>query len=428
MAFANDRTNVGWHKSFEETSQRPQLPSALTQPHPATEVYGHGDPHAALVWTVNQEPHRVLLGLGPTGFNLSAPRRNVAFLGAPRSNKTASVVTTASAYFGPLFAVTTRRHEFAQAIGHARARIAGPDTELIHIDLDGGTALNGWSPRGWTPVTAHPRTAYSRAKAMTEAYEMGSVNNGSFWAVQATDVLYPLLLAAGLGGMSIEWVRATAKTGRRRAIDLAISYLEEAHSQGTLGMKEACDSLLALDEMAPETKGSVLATAGGALSAYTLPEAVAATKRPAVDLEALIKGQLESANPFLYGYEYAPDGCFGTVLVTGSSAQQRLLRPIVVGITADLRDICFRVADADIEDSVTSRRSTLTILDDMPTLAPDRDLPATLAQSGGQNLLVCGIYHDDAQLRAQWGEEGAKHGDDVWRAARLPWSPRHQDA
>jgi hypothetical protein len=60
--------------------------------------------------------------------------------------------------------------------------------------------------------------------------------------VQATDVLYPLLLAAGLGGKGIEWVRSTAKSGRKNSSNDALSFLEEAHSRGMPGMKEAAGS------------------------------------------------------------------------------------------------------------------------------------------------------------------------------------------
>jgi hypothetical protein len=92
------------------------------------------------------------------------------------------------------------------------------------------------------PVTTDVETAYSRAKAMTEAYELSSATGGDFWSVQATDALYPLLLAAGLGGNGIEWVRSTAKSGRKNSINDALSFLEEAHSRGIPGMKEAAGS------------------------------------------------------------------------------------------------------------------------------------------------------------------------------------------
>lgn len=413
LAFNNQAVNEPWLKPFSDpdrTYQNQLLWDHQGGQHPAVTVHTAGDPHLDLMQIMGRSDraHQLLLGVTPTDFALSAPRRNVAFLGAPRANKSASVVTTAASYLGPLLTVTTRRFEFAQAVGHARARIAGNHAELVHIDLDGAPALPGWSSRGWTPVTTDVRTAYSRAKAMAESMDMGTSSNGGFWSVQATAVLYPLLLAAGLGDLGIEWVHKAVQSASDELMDQAVFLLNEAHKRGVPGMMQALESLEALATMAPETKGGVLATASGALSVYSLPDAVAATKRPLVDLEALVAGMKDEPNElFRDGSGKASlTGCFGTVLVTGSSAQQRLLRPIVVGIAADLRDICFRLADKDNEDGVVNRRSTLAILDDMPTLAPDRDLPATLAQSGGQNLLICGIYHDDAQLRTQWGEDG----------------------
>ena len=105
----------------------------------------------------------------------------------------------------------------------------------------------------------------------------------------------------------------------------------------------------------------------------------------------------------------APLGCWDTLFITASSLEQRLLAPLIVGVLTDLRVARFlQAGGADL----------LLVLDDMPTLAPDRDLPDTMAQSGGQGLLIFGIYHDDAQLRAKWGDEGCS----TWTLRQPPSS------
>jgi hypothetical protein len=86
MAFANEHRNLGWYDTWEQNAQRTAV---ALDGDPSSGVVNRADPHADLIAAVGQpaDAHQVLLGPTAAGFNLSAPRRNVAFLGAPRGSE-----------------------------------------------------------------------------------------------------------------------------------------------------------------------------------------------------------------------------------------------------------------------------------------------------------------------------------------------------
>lgn len=392
MRFTNER----------RSSRRSQLGG-----HPAVTIADDPDPFSVLAALMARPEmaHRLLLGVTSSDWNLSAPRRNVAFVGAPRGNKSASAVTAVAAHPGPVVVVTTRRTEFSQAVGILRARMAGPAGGLMHLGVDGSDAPPGLVSKGWSPVSKTWGRAYRVAGAMTEAMSLGTATTaGSFWETSATSVLAPFLYAAGLQDLVVHWVVTQVK--RQETTD-AVRILKPIAEGGDRGAQQAVADLTKMDTLAPETKGGIWATAAAALAPYSTEEALTTTERPLLDVEAFCAGRPTEPNPHLRGLgsivdannptEGAPLGCWDTLFITASSLEQRLLAPLIVGVLTDLRVARFRhEGGADL----------LVVLDDMPALAPDRDLPGTLAQSGGQGLLVFGIYHDDAQLRAKWGDEG----------------------
>jgi TraM recognition site of TraD and TraG len=379
-------------------AELPSLGRPSGDEHPAYAIARADDPYDELMkfMAAPDMNHRVLLGATETGFNLSAPRRNVGVLGAPRAKKTSgTAIPAVGSHRGPVVGVTTKRTEVPRAVGVMRARLAGEHGQLWHIGLDGAPAPGGYTPAGWTPISKTWLRAYMVGRSLTEAVGMGrAAGSAGFWETGAAAIVSPFLFAAGLAGRDMQWIVTTLKA---KQADDVIKILGSSNEPGT---KQAADDLAGVEAMPKQTKGGMWATAATALAPYSLVEALEVTKRPPVDLAAFVEGFPDEPNPYL-----SVPGCFSTLFVTASSLQQRLMAPLIVGLLTDLREARFALSDRD-EEQDKDRPPTLLVLDDMPTLAPDRELPGTLAQSGGQGLIVMGIYHDDAQLRARWGEEG----------------------
>ena len=111
------------------------------------------------------------------------------------------------------------------------------------------------------------------------------------------------------------------------------------------------------------------------------------------------------ANPdqnMMLAWQFGPKGRFDTVYITASSEQQSLVAPIIAGFLSQVREATFARARKDEADDYFTRPPVLWALDEVAGIAPMRDLPETLSQSGGQGLLVAICLQDLSLARARW--------------------------
>ena len=104
----------------------------------------------------------------------------------------------------------------------------------------------------------------------------------------------------------------------------------------------------------------------------------------------------------MLAWQFGPKGRFDTVYITASSEQQSLVAPIIAGFLSQIREATFTRARKDEADDYFTRPPVLWALDEVAGIAPMRDLPETLSQSGGQGLLVAICLQDLSLARARW--------------------------
>ena len=170
--------------------------------------------------------------------------------------------------------------------------------------------------------------------------------------------------------------------------------------------------MLELDE---RSKGPIFATTANAFAAYRLPGALRSTENPNFDVADFVAGDPYGFNPWrvaLVGEDASPmeslgaeigqKGRFNTVYITASSEAQNLVAPIIAGFLSQTREATFARHRKDEAADNFSRPALLWALDEIAGTAPMRDLPETLSQSGGQNLLVACCLQDLGMARAKW--------------------------
>ena len=104
----------------------------------------------------------------------------------------------------------------------------------------------------------------------------------------------------------------------------------------------------------------------------------------------------------MLAWQLGAKGRYDTVYITASSEQQNLVAPIVASLLSQIREATFARHRADEAADYFTRPPVLWALDEVAGIAPMRDLPETLSQSGGQGLLVAVCLQDLQMARARW--------------------------
>jgi hypothetical protein len=369
--------------------------ASATGRHPADSVAGHPDPFVLLAALLASSVMRcrLVLGLRPRDWCVSAERRNVAIMGAPRGGKGGHVPTMVAAFPGTVVWVSARPDEGIRSTGLLRGRMAGGLCELIDLAVDGSPTPRGLKRRGSSPVTSDWERAQRRAKAIVEAPTMRS--SEPIWASAAVANLAALLLAGGIDGLGMDWLRRSVK---KQDLGEAIAILREAAKANHAGAAEALDELQGLDGLPEKTKASVLFTIGTALAPYSSRAVLEFTETERIDWQAVVRGRPDAPNRYLvHDGDNPPLGCFPTVYVRANVIDQDRLAIPIASLLTDFWDTCLEVRD---------RPPVLIVLDDMAALAHLKELPNWLSVSGGAGVLFVCIFHDEAQLHSQWGAAG----------------------
>jgi hypothetical protein len=358
----------------------------------------------------SRQLHRLVIGTGGNGnLYMTHPRRNLLILGPPRTQKTAGVLTPAIlSHPGPLVSTSTKA-DVLRATGLVRARLG----RVWHYSPDGGKTPPGCVELRWSPIP--PSTEWSSAialgKAMADISEQGSGENSAYFRTKGGVLIAALLHAAALGNKPMLWL-LRAVNGERRILEEAEEILDGSFEADTQIALSDLRGVLELDE---RSKGPIFATTANAFAAYRLPGAIASTENVNFDPAAFVAGDPEAFNPLrvadpgenpdpetMLDWQLGPKGRYDTVYITASSGQQNLVAPIVASFLSQIRESAFaRHRDDEAADYFT-RPPTLWALDEVAGIAPMRDLPETLSQSGGQGLLVAVCLQDLQMARARW--------------------------
>ena len=224
----------------------------------------------------------------------------------------------------------------------------------------------------------------------------------SYFRTKAGVVIAALLHAAALGDKDMLWL-LRAVNGDRRGLERGRGDSRSSFGRTTPRLRcRTCGAFIDLDE---RTKGPIFATTANAFAAYRLPGSAALDReagwRDFFDTAEFVAGDPDGFNPWRVallgegatamerlGAGIGQKGRFDTVYITASSEQQNLVAPIIAGFLSQVREATFARYRADEAEDRFNRPAVLWALDEIAGIAPMRDLPETLSQSGGQNLLV----------------------------------------
>ena len=377
------------------------------------------DPWPSLVKAMGEDAmlHRLVMGSGGANGNLAttASRRNLLVLGPPRSAKTVGVlVPSILSHPGPVVSTSTKDDVF-RATAIVRARMG----RLWHYNPDGGETLPGCIPLRWSPIPASKdwSTAISLGKAMADVAELGSGSAGDseYFRTKAGVLTAALLHAAALEDKSMLWM-LKAVAGDRRTLDEAYEILD-----GSFAPEDqiAASDLRGIRDLEARAQSPIFSTTANAFAAYRVPAALTSTEDPNFDPDQFVAGdplgfnprriemlRPEEERPELAGlrFELQAVGVYDTVYLTASSSKQALVAPLVAGLLNQLREASFAMHRKDEARDNFTRPATLWALDEVAGIAPMRDLPETLTQSGGQGLIVAACLQDLHIARAKWDE------------------------
>jgi type IV secretory pathway TraG/TraD family ATPase VirD4 len=300
----------------------------------------------------------------------SPPDHAVLVLGPPRSGKTSSIVVpTVLGADGPVLVASTKRDVF-DATATSRATVG----RVTVFDPSGEEALPAGVTRiGWSPVA----NAGSWDRAVLCADAMVGASRGSrdrseasHWNERAAALLAPVIHAAALGGAEMaDVVRAV----NRRDVSEFVSVLANRGSSGAL------DILVGIIETDVRELSGIFSTASSVLSAYRTDGALASAALAPIDYGDFI----ESA-----------DTCF----ILGSGEHQRHLAPLIAGMVGDVRHAAYRRSAAHGDGP-----RVLLVLDELANIAPLDDLPALVAEGGGQGVVTLACLQDLSQAQQRWG-------------------------
>ena len=373
------------------------------------------DPWPSQIRAMSQQGnlHKLVIGAGENGNLITTePRRNLLILGPPRSEKTAGVLIPAIlSHPGPLVSTSTKA-DVLRATGLVRARLG----RVWHYSPDGGETPPGCAELRWSPIPPSARwsAAIAIGKAMADIAESGSGGGGensSYFRVKSSVVIAALLHAAALDDKPMMWL-LRAVNGERKVLAEATEILDGSLSPDS---QIAASDLTGVLELDDRSRGAIFATTANAFAAFRLPGALASTENVNFDPADFVAGDPHAFNPLrlspvsgnatpmdVVGAQVGHEGRFDTVYITASSEQQNLVAPIVASFLSQIREATFARNRTDEANDYFTRPPVLWALDEIAGIAPMRDLPETLAQSGGQGLLIAACLQDLQMARAKW--------------------------
>jgi type IV secretion system protein VirD4 len=318
----------------------------------------------------------IYLGVGTAGAVLAPPEHAVLVLGPPRSGKTTSlVIPNVLAAPGPVVTTSTKPDVLmmtaAVRSGAGRCWLWDPSGT---VEPPPGVTRARWSP---VPACRSWEVALLTARAMTGLARPGaSVGDAAHWVERAEALLAPLLHAAALtdGGSRrvVQWVHG-------RDLDTPLAAL------GAGGAELARSTIGGLAATDRRELSGIWSTAAGVLAAYRSERALAAADDPNLDPTQLA-------------------ATADTVYLCAPARHQALVAPLVVGFLEQVRDGAYAAAAEAAMRGLRPGAPVLLALDEVANIAPLPDLPAMVAEGGGQGLAVLACLQDLSQARTRWGE------------------------
>ncbi len=358
-------------------------PSALGAPHPRTSPRAHRSPSSGAKWASSRDladlrirrPGNGRLVLGRVGGRLVATeaRHSVLVLGPTQSGKTTGLAIPALLEWeGPVVATSVKGDLVASTRGfralHGDAWVFDP------------TATAGVGPSSrWSPLAeaATWTGAQRMASWLVEATPSRSgLSEGAFWFAAAAKLLSPLLLAAAVGGRSmndvVRWVNLQESNDPERLL-------------GDAGEADAGVALFASLGRDERIRSSIYTTLETVLAPYEDPLVARSAEFADIDPARLLEGS-------------------NTLFLCGPAHEQFRVQ----GVFSALVSSVVNAAVERVQRVGPLDPPLLIVLDEAANIAPLRDLDTLASTAAGLGIQLVTVCQDLAQLSTRYGAERAR--------------------
>lgn len=311
-----------------------------------------------------------------TGIRM-AIQEHLVVLGPPRGYKSGFLSRVIMAYPGVLIVATTKPDLFALTSGLRWN--GGPIYVFNPQRLADLQSTLRWNP---IPGCEDEATAWRRALAFCESAKPRGTNNDEFWLDQATTLLRALFCAAALGKHDLRMVNYWVLSGETQPAERILT----DHERYTWASAVA-KMRLSKAEKTTDTVRLVLIAALSFMGDPATAECVLPRPGAAFGIRAFLEQR-------------------GTLYLVGE--QRGESSPIAPLFAALVQEIHWEASQM----AGTMKGGRLDpplglVLDEVTQIVPV-PLPSILADSGGRGIQIFAGCHGVAQLKARWGEHGAR--------------------
>jgi type IV secretion system protein VirD4 len=308
-----------------------------------------------------------------------AIQEHLVILGPPRGYKSGFLSRVVMTYPGPVVTATTKPDLFQLTSGVRWRRGRYP----VHV-FNPQRLANLPSTLRWDPVAGcqDEATAWRRALAFCESAKPKGTNNDEFWMDQATTLLRALLCAAALDGHDLRMVSYWVLSGETQPAEKILTDQRRLTWAATVAKMR-----LSKAEKTTDTVRLVLIAALSFMGDPAMAECVLPAGNGAFDIRAFLRQR-------------------GTLYLIGEQrGESSPIAPLFAALVAEVHWEATQLGS-------TMRGARLDpplglVLDEVTQIVPV-PLPSILADSGGRGIEIFAGCHGVAQLKARWGEHGAR--------------------
>lgn len=307
------------------------------------------------------------LGWGARGPVFTGPEHAALIIGPPRSGKTTSVIIPAVAFWPGPAVVTSTKPDVLNATLRRRSALG---TVWVWDPTGSAPVPVPARPARWSPLAGCEDwgVALQRAFTLVGAARPDPRGDAVHWTERASALLASLLHAAATDslplGVLMSWIH------RRDTLE-PLARLDSRPASAA-----AADLLRGIALADPRETSGAYSTADGVLAAYRHPHTLAGATDPTFDPAAFVAGA-------------------DTLHLVAPSHSHHQHAPIVCALLDQVRH--------HVAARASAIPPVLWALDETANIAPLPQLPAVLADAGGQGLIVLTCLQDLSQARARWG-------------------------
>lgn len=369
------------------------------------QVVAHPNPLGMLDWLKRQHPHSMPVGVSRLHEMIyTKPETTLVPVGPARAlgGKSASfTVPVLIEHNGPAIVMSLRTDALLTSV--AMRSIRGP---VYMSNPDGLNVPQGVQEMRWSLVVGAEDLDASvvtcRAFLKSAVVINSSTQNAGeamHFTEQGGTILGVVCHFAAVTGRDFRWVYELVVTGDLEAYDNVLGVMNYWDDKRPYQMLSGILSMPGDRE-----RGSILTTLNVAMAAYQTQAALRSTDNPNIDPAALIRGDQDEENPWLWFHDERTSGKGAgptLYLIAGDKPISAAINVAIVTQLIEARHRLYR--DDEQNGNAEAHPDVLFCLDEMANM-PIPQMPELLA-APGRGCLFTGMLQDFSQL-VKWGDLG----------------------